>query len=124
MKNYLANENGNWDTGSACVRYHLEQCIEMGRRYSQSANEAEHCEALRLLGTALHTLEDFSAHSNYIELALQELGSATFFAMLVNEPESKSMDALLHRWSLEPLAAWTSCIPCSVRRQIISPKRK
>lgn len=36
-------------------------------------------EALRLLGTANHCLEDYSAHSNYTELALIELGERNVF---------------------------------------------
>jgi hypothetical protein len=32
------------------------------------------CEALRCLGQGLHTLEDFAAHTNYVELALREMG--------------------------------------------------
>lgn len=44
------------------------KCIDMGRRYRQSGNEKDSYEAFRLLGQALHTLEDFTAHSNFCEL--------------------------------------------------------
>lgn len=44
------------------------KCIEMGRRYRQSGKETDSYEAFRLLGQALHTLEDFTAHSNFCEL--------------------------------------------------------
>lgn len=47
--------------------------------YKQSHDEGDLHEALRLLGTANHCLEDFSAHSNYIELALIELGERGVF---------------------------------------------
>lgn len=36
-------------------------------------------EALRLLGTGLHCLEDYAAHSNYTELSLIELGEVEVF---------------------------------------------
>ncbi|OAX41617.1 Het-C-domain-containing protein [Rhizopogon vinicolor AM-OR11-026] len=74
MKNYIANENGHWDTSKALVRRVLQQCISFGRKYKQSGNKADQYEAFRLLGQALHTLEDFSAHSNFCELALVSLG--------------------------------------------------
>jgi hypothetical protein len=35
-------------------------------------------QALIYLGAALHTLEDFAAHSNYVELALMTLGVPAF----------------------------------------------
>ncbi|KAE8236408.1 hypothetical protein A4X13_0g9163, partial [Tilletia indica] len=35
MKNYIANESGNWDTSSALVRRTLTKCIEMCRRARQ-----------------------------------------------------------------------------------------
>ncbi|PWN43773.1 Het-C-domain-containing protein [Ceraceosorus guamensis] len=78
MKNYIANENQGWDTSSALVRRTLVKCIELGRR-ARGGNTDELYEAYRLLGTALHTLEDFSAHSNFCELALQRLGHRNVF---------------------------------------------
>lgn len=52
----------------------------MGRRAKHGGGGSEALyEAYRLLGTALHTLEDFSAHSNYCELALQKLGYHQIF---------------------------------------------
>ncbi|KAG8732187.1 hypothetical protein FRC11_000102 [Ceratobasidium sp. 423] len=74
MKNYIANEDGPWDTSKGHVRRVLEQCIQMGRRARSSGRKEEEYESLRLLGTALHTLEDFPAHSNFCELALVSLG--------------------------------------------------
>lgn len=44
-----------------------------------SSNKPDSYEAYRLLGTALHTLEDFSAHSNFCELALVRLGYGDVF---------------------------------------------
>ncbi|KAG1747356.1 Het-C-domain-containing protein [Suillus lakei] len=79
MKNYIANENGHWDTSKALVRRVLQQCISLGRKYKSSGNNADQYEAFRLLGQALHTLEDFSAHSNFCELALVSMGHTNVF---------------------------------------------
>ncbi|KAG2041178.1 Het-C-domain-containing protein [Suillus americanus] len=79
MKNYIANENGRWDTSKALVRRVLQQCIYLGRKYKSSGDNADQYEAFRLLGQALHTLEDFSAHSNFCELALVSLGHTNVF---------------------------------------------
>ncbi|KAI0389710.1 heterokaryon incompatibility Het-C [Xylariaceae sp. FL0594] len=77
MKNYIANERGNWATSAGYLRFSFERSIHFGRLYTHGANqgrEEDLCEALRCLGQALHCMEDFSAHSNYCELALRELG--------------------------------------------------
>ncbi|GAA5823128.1 hypothetical protein JCM3770_005260 [Rhodotorula araucariae] len=79
MKNYIANENGNWDTSSRLVRERILQCIEYGRRARNGGGEKDLYEAYRLLGTLLHTLEDFSAHSNWCELSLMRLGYSQVF---------------------------------------------
>ncbi|PPR00750.1 hypothetical protein CVT24_000775 [Panaeolus cyanescens] len=79
MKNYIANENGNWDTSKALVRRTLERCIHLGRQHRSSGQKADEYEAYRLLGTAMHTLEDFSAHSNFCELALVSMGHQQVF---------------------------------------------
>ncbi|KAI8445126.1 heterokaryon incompatibility protein Het-C-domain-containing protein [Phakopsora pachyrhizi] len=94
IKNYIANEDGNWDTSSACVRRILLKCIEMGRRAKNSGEKDLH-EAYRLLGTALHTLEDLTAHSNWCELSLRRLGHSQVFchvgdACLVDTPSGKA----------------------------------
>ncbi|KAK3314760.1 heterokaryon incompatibility Het-C [Apodospora peruviana] len=84
MKNYIANEQGSWATSAGYLRFSFARCIHYGRVYTNGANgtsgrEADLCEALRCLGQALHTMEDFSAHSNYCELALLELGYRDVF---------------------------------------------
>ncbi|KZT62442.1 Het-C-domain-containing protein [Calocera cornea HHB12733] len=79
MKNYIANENGTWDTSKALVRRTLQQCITIGRQARSSGSKEAEYEAFRLLGTALHTLEDFAAHSNFCELALVNLGHNDVF---------------------------------------------
>lgn len=74
MKNYICNERGDWPTSSVYVRDSIHKCIALGR---QGGSENQY-EALRLLGQALHTLEDFPAHSNYCELVLMEMGHNVF----------------------------------------------
>ncbi|KZT25751.1 Het-C-domain-containing protein [Neolentinus lepideus HHB14362 ss-1] len=79
MKNYIANENGSWDTSKALVRRTLEQCIHLGRQARAQGRKQDEYESYRLLGQALHTLEDFTAHSNFCELALVSLGHKNVF---------------------------------------------
>ncbi|KAI8629735.1 NIMA-interacting protein tinc [Xylariaceae sp. FL1651] len=79
MKNYIANERANIMTSALHVRRLFSRCIELGRGYQRSRNKADLYEALRLLGTGLHCLEDFLAHSNYVELALIEMGERDVF---------------------------------------------
>ncbi|KAJ5945598.1 hypothetical protein N7454_002437 [Penicillium verhagenii] len=83
MKNYIANERGDWATSAAYVKYSLRRSIHYGRTYTHGGerknNEDDLCEALRCLGQSLHTLEDFAAHTNYCELALREMGFHNIF---------------------------------------------
>jgi len=82
MKNYIANENGNWATSSGYVKYSFQRSIHFGRLYTHGQNkgrEEDLCEALRCLGQGLHCLEDFGAHTQYVELALRELGYNNVF---------------------------------------------
>ncbi|PYI14630.1 heterokaryon incompatibility Het-C [Aspergillus violaceofuscus CBS 115571] len=82
MKNYIANEGGDWTTSSGYIKYSLARSIHYGRTYTHGrdkGNEADLCEALRCLGQGLHTLEDFAAHTNYCELALREMGFKNVF---------------------------------------------
>ncbi|RGP73557.1 heterokaryon incompatibility het-c [Fusarium sporotrichioides] len=105
MKNYIANENGGWATSAAYLRYSLARSIHYGRLYtsgSSKGNEDDLCEALRCLGQALHTLEDFSAHSNYCELALRELGYHSVFPHCGAHTEIK-----LHGKRVYPLVTGT-----------------
>ncbi|TQS36609.1 hypothetical protein Golomagni_02934 [Golovinomyces magnicellulatus] len=83
MKNYIANESGNWKTSSGYLKFSFARSIFFGRRYigaeDKRGAESDLCEALRCLGQGLHCLEDFGAHSNYVELALRELGYQKVF---------------------------------------------
>ena len=83
MKNYIANETGGWATSLGYIKYSFSRSIHFGRLYTHGSNkgrEEDLCEALRCLGQGLHCLEDFGAHTNYTELALQELGFREVFA--------------------------------------------
>ncbi|KAF2447540.1 Het-C-domain-containing protein [Karstenula rhodostoma CBS 690.94] len=85
MKNYIANERGNWATSAGYVKFSFSRAIHYGRMYThgpngESGNEANLAEALRCLGQGLHCLEDFGAHTNYTELALRELGYSNVFS--------------------------------------------
>ncbi|KAI9903235.1 hypothetical protein N3K66_002587 [Trichothecium roseum] len=83
MKNYIANESGRWATSAGYLRFSFARSIHFGRLYTSSSNgkgkDEDLHEALRCLGQALHCMEDFSAHSNYCELALRELGYHNVF---------------------------------------------
>lgn len=79
LKNYIANERAGIMTSALHVRKLFRESIRLGRSYGRSGNKDELYEALRLLGTGLHCLEDYSAHSNYTELALIEMGERDVF---------------------------------------------
>ncbi|KAI0966431.1 NIMA-interacting protein tinc [Xylaria arbuscula] len=79
MKNYIANERANIMTSALHVRRLFGESIKLVRNYRRRENKSDFYEALRLLGTGLHCLEDFLAHSNYTELALIELGERDVF---------------------------------------------
>ncbi|KAH6951938.1 heterokaryon incompatibility Het-C [Fusarium avenaceum] len=78
MKNYIANSDKGWDTSADYVTRQLRECIKLGREGTPKAKK----EAFIHLGAALHTLEDFSAHSNFTELCLHELGEENVFAFV------------------------------------------
>ncbi|PSN66647.1 Het-C-domain-containing protein [Corynespora cassiicola Philippines] len=77
LKNYIASEDMGIATSAGLVRDLLRRCIDLGQR--SGGRGPDFHEALRLLGTATHCLEDYSAHSNYTELALIELGVRNVF---------------------------------------------
>ena len=84
MKNYIANEYLGIDTSAGLLRRTLGRSIEVARSYAQTGNKPEKYEALRLLGTGLHCLEDFPAHSNYVELTIREFGEYAVFPHVGN----------------------------------------
>ncbi|RAR12860.1 Het-C-domain-containing protein [Stemphylium lycopersici] len=77
LKNYIASEDMGITTSAGMVRDLLRRCIDLGQR--SGGRGPDFHEALRLLGTATHCLEDYAAHSNYVELALIELGEQDIF---------------------------------------------
>ncbi|KAK5117298.1 hypothetical protein LTR62_005915 [Meristemomyces frigidus] len=82
MKNYIANEQGDWATSSGYIKYSFARSIHFGRLYTsgpQRGREEDLCDALRCLGQGLHCMEDFGAHTNYVELCLRELGFGNVF---------------------------------------------
>ncbi|KAL2824731.1 heterokaryon incompatibility protein Het-C-domain-containing protein [Aspergillus cavernicola] len=79
LKNYIANERLDIATSAGLVRRVFRRSVQLGRKYARSGNEEDLHEALRLLGTGLHCLEDYAAHSNYVELSLIELGELGVF---------------------------------------------
>ncbi|KIY69371.1 Het-C-domain-containing protein [Cylindrobasidium torrendii FP15055 ss-10] len=78
MKNYMATEDGGWDTSTALIRQTFRYCIERGR-ISGGEEGPDLYEAYRLLGQGLHTMEDLLAHSNWCEIGLRKLGYEDVF---------------------------------------------
>ncbi|KZW01792.1 heterokaryon incompatibility Het-C [Exidia glandulosa HHB12029] len=78
MKNYMATEDGGWDTSTLFIRRSLRAAIDLGRR-SGLEEGPQTSEAFRLMGQALHTLEDLLAHSNWCEVSLRRLGYSEVF---------------------------------------------
>ena len=79
LKVYIAAEHARITTSAGLIRDRFTRSIQLGRQYARSSNKADLYEALRLLGTGCHCLEDFSAHSNYTELCLIEMGERDIF---------------------------------------------
>jgi hypothetical protein len=57
LKNYIASEEVGITTSAGHVRKLFTRCIQLGREYGRTKNEAALYEALRLMGTGLHCLE-------------------------------------------------------------------
>ncbi|KAB8266651.1 heterokaryon incompatibility protein Het-C-domain-containing protein [Aspergillus minisclerotigenes] len=79
LKNYIATEGVGIATSAGLVRRVFCRSIQLGRQYAKSRNDEDLHEAFRLLGTGLHCLEDYAAHSNYTELSLIEMGESEIF---------------------------------------------
>jgi len=91
LKNYIASENAGITTSAGMVRDLLRRCIDLGQR--SGGRGPDFHEALRLLGTATHCLEDYSAHSNYVELALIEMGEEDIFPHVGRNARFEVQDA-------------------------------
>ena len=120
-------ENGSWDTSKALVRRTLERCIHLGRQHRAQGRKEDEYEAYRLLGQAvcfneiyahlfliynpqLHTLEDFSAHSNFCELMLVHLGHQNIFTHVGDQVRVQASNgkwvAPLVTGMILPLVSW------------------
>ncbi|KAK2070425.1 hypothetical protein P8C59_004915 [Phyllachora maydis] len=99
MKNYVACAGRGWPTAAAYVREQLLQCIQLGRRGRRADMAAARSESFIHLGAALHTLEDFAAHSNFVELCLRELGEETVFPFV---GEACRVEAPRRAWGGKP----------------------
>lgn len=82
MKNYIANSGNGWRTSADYIREQVLACIELGRKGRGKHQARARKAAFRHLGAALHTLEDFAAHSNFTELCLQDLGESGVFTFV------------------------------------------
>ncbi|RAQ47021.1 cell cycle control protein TINC [Aspergillus flavus] len=71
-----ATEGVGIATSAGLARRVFCRSIQLGRQYAKSWNDEDLHEAFRLLGTGLHCLEDYAAHSNYTELSLIEMGES------------------------------------------------
>ncbi|KAG6002927.1 hypothetical protein E4U54_000778 [Claviceps lovelessii] len=106
MKNYIANSSHGWDTSADYIRRQLEKCIELGRR-GRNGDHGAQKESFIHLGAALHTLEDFSAHSNFIELCLLKMGEADIFPHVGDKCRVKLPSRLRKRRPVAPLVTGT-----------------
>ncbi|KAI1809286.1 heterokaryon incompatibility Het-C [Poronia punctata] len=104
MKNYIANSGQGWDTSADYIREQLRKCIEFGR-VKGDANAKK--ERYIHLGAALHTLEDFAAHSNFVELCLRELGEQDVFPFVGDACRVEVPHRLWKRKRVAPLVTGT-----------------
>ncbi|KAJ8119326.1 hypothetical protein ONZ43_g3703 [Nemania bipapillata] len=104
MKNYVANSGQGWATSADYIREQLEKSIELGRLKRNSKAKKE---SYIHLGAALHTLEDFSAHSNFIELCLHELGEEQVFPFVGDECRIEAPHRLWKNKKVAPLVTGT-----------------
>ncbi|KAK6810501.1 hypothetical protein RU639_013693 [Aspergillus parasiticus] len=70
---FLTERELSVDSMTGLVRHAFCRSIQLGRQYAKSRNDEDLHEAFRLLGTGLHCLEDYAAHSNYTVLSLIEM---------------------------------------------------
>ncbi|KAG8857979.1 hypothetical protein FRB96_005470 [Tulasnella sp. 330] len=85
MKNYIANEGETWDTTTKFIRRTIHASVERGKEAYQTGDVEATYDAYRILGGALHSLEDFVAHSNFIELTLIQQGYQDVFPFVGSE---------------------------------------
>lgn len=83
----MMNDSGGWDTSKAFIRRQLQAAATRGRAARAANSDEMKSEAYRLLGSALHPLEDFLAHSNFLELMLIHLGHNDVFPFVGNQTQ-------------------------------------
>ncbi|KAI9781493.1 MAG: hypothetical protein M1839_005908 [Geoglossum umbratile] len=103
LKNYMASEGIGITSSAESVRNLFGLSIQLGRQYARSKNKADLYPALRFLRTSCHCLEDFSAHSNYTEPSLIELGERNVFPRV----GCQTMVTLLNRATIYPIVTGT-----------------
>ena len=59
LKHYIASEDQGITTSAGMIRDLFRRSIELGRRYKDTNDTRDFYEALRLLGTGTHCLEDY-----------------------------------------------------------------
>lgn len=104
MKNYVANSGQGWKTSADYIREQLRRTIEFGRI---KGNASVKKESYIHLGAALHTLEDFTAHSNFIELCLHELGEELVFPFVGDACRIEAPHRLWKHRRVAPLVTGT-----------------
>jgi len=104
MKNYIANSGHGWATSADYIREQLSECIKLGRMKGDARARKD---GYIHLGAALHTLEDFAAHSNFIELCLRELGEEQVFPFVGDACRIEVPHGLWKRRKVAPLVTGT-----------------
>ncbi|KAH8921224.1 heterokaryon incompatibility Het-C [Atractiella rhizophila] len=102
LKNYIAREGESYDTSAAWVRRSLHRAIELAQQ-TGGADSPALFEAYRLMGGALHTLEDLLAHSNWCELTLKRMGHTSVFCHVGDDVRVRTREGE----EIEPLVTGT-----------------
>lgn len=83
----------NTDTG---MRYHIESSIGyLEERFKMAMDAGPTKEGLRYFGEGLHLLEDYYAHSNFIEVSLIQLGHSKVIPWVTTTPAMKAGQELI-----------------------------
>jgi hypothetical protein len=78
------------------MRYHIESSIEyLEERFKMAMNAGPTKEGLRYFGEGLHLLEDYYAHSNFIEVGLIQMGHKKVIPWVTLTPAMKAGQELI-----------------------------
>jgi len=94
LKNYIATEGIGIDTSAGLVRRLFNRSIELGRQYARSKDKRDLYEALRLLGTASHCLEDYAPTMSSLHLSNSANGKSSHTLGAVRKSNSAKHDIL------------------------------